>query len=471
MSYNYLSKALSRVAQAEGQYNTFVGTKFARHMSQAINGVNELASQRVNNTSLAYSAYLKNTGQSVSTEIKDRKKYAESLKDNIQIDPSYSQAANESLHNQIQVDNEEAYRLTKIIKNPLRSKKKKIQATNDLERIKSNFNTYKKDRDIVTALITKSIDSQKNPDPSASLFEMKIHTELLDGSFKDRIVYNPEIEGEKKVGGYYKRDDQTFVKLEDLRTVNKVDLEFEESLAGIVTEATELSRKSKWNESSRRELLSTFMKLAKSNPDALRPVIFNGFTADEIDGEEESYANVFLEKQVADAQNESRGVSIDYDSETIDIMRDELKSEDLTEGFMSYFISLVDEAAAGSAPDDGEGDGGSKGRKATPLSVMERAMQEQFVKNVDDPNQNIFKMFNSTDKVIKEGNKFFMANSKGVKYDSMPPMTRDQLLNSGGLAVPYETSSTSSNNNPFDSSDQNIDKLIQESQNSNKQIT
>ena len=466
MSYNYLSKALSRVAQAEGQYNTFVGTKFARHMSQAINGVNELASQTVNNTSLAYSAYLKNTGQSVSTEIKDRKKYAESLKDNIQIDPSYSQAANESLHNQIQVDNEEAYRLTKIIKNPLRSKKKKIQATNDLEGIKSNFNTYKKDRDIVTALITKSIDSQKNPDPSASLFEMKIHTELLDGSFKDRIVYNPEIEGEKKVGGYYKRDDQTFVKLEDLRTVNKVDLEFEESLAGIVTEATELSRKSKWNESSRRELLSTFMKLAKSNPDALRPVIFNGFTADEIDGEEESYANVFLEKQVADLQEEKK---MSFNSETIDIMRDELKSEDLTEGFMSYFISLVDEAAAGSAPVERES--GSKGREATPLSVMERAKQKQFVENVDDPNQTIFKMFNSTDKVIREGDKFFMANSKGVKYDSMPPMTRDQLLNGGGLAVPYETSSTSSNNNTFNPSDQNIDNLIQESQNNTNKVT
>ena len=466
MSYNYLSKALSRVAQAEGQYNTFVGTKFARHMSQAINGVNELASQTVNNTSLAYSAYLKNTGQSVSTEIKDRKKYAESLKDNIQIDPSYSQAANESLHNQIQVDNEEAYRLTKIIKNPLRSKKKKIQATNDLEGIKSNFNTYKKDRDIVTALITKSIDSQKNPDPSASLFEMKIHTELLDGSFKDRIVYNPEIEGEKKVGGYYKRDDQTFVKLEDLRTVNKVDLEFEESLAGIVTEATELSRKSKWNESSRRELLSTFMKLAKSNPDALRPVVFNGFTADEIDGEEESYANVFLEKQVADLQEEKK---MSFNSETIDIMRDELKSEDLTEGFMSYFISLVDEAAAGSAPVERES--GSKGREATPLSVMERAKQKQFVENVDDPNQTIFKMFNSTDKVIREGDKFFMANSKGVKYDSMPPMTRDQLLNGGGLAVPYETSSTSSNNNTFNPSDQNIDNLIQESQNNTNKVT
>ncbi len=466
MSYNYLSKALSRVAQAEGQYNTFVGTKFARHMSQAINGVNELASQTVDNTSLAYSAYLKNTGQSVSTEIKDRKKYAASLKDNIQIDPSYSQAANESLHNQIQVDNEEAYRLTKIIKNPLRSKKKKIQATNDLEGIKSNFNTYKKDRDIVTALITKSIDSQKNPDPSASLFEMKIHTELLDGSFKDRIVYNPEIEGEKKVGGYYKRDDQTFVKLEDLRTVNKVDLEFEESLAGIVTEATELSRKSKWNESSRRELLSTFMKLAKSNPDALRPVIFNGFTADEIDGEEESYANVFLEKQVADLQEEKK---MSFNSETIDIMRDELKSEDLTEGFMSYFISLVDEAAAGSAPVEKES--GSKGREATPLSVRERAMQEQFVKNVDDPNQNIFKMFNSTDKVIREDDKFFIANSKGVKYDSMPPMTRDQLLKGGGLAVPYKTSNTSSNNNTFDPSDQTIDNLIQESQNNTNQVT
>ncbi len=466
MSYNYLSKALSRVAQAEGQYNTFVGTKFARHMSQAINGVNELASQTVNNTSLAYSAYLKNTGQSVSTEIKDRKKYAESLKDNIQIDPSYSQAANESLYNQIQIDNEEAYRLTKIIKNPLRSKKKKIQATNDLESIKNNFNTYKKDRDIVTALITKSIDSQKNPDPSASLFEMKIHTELLDGSFKDRIVYNPEIEGEKKVGGYYKRDDQTFVKLEDLRTVNKVDLEFEESLAGIVTEATELSRKSKWNESSRRELLSTFMKLAKSNPDALRPVIFNGFTADEIDGEEESYANVFLEKQIADAQSESRGVSIDYDSETIDVMRDELKSEDLTEGFMSYFISLVDEAAAGSAPDE-DGNKKSSGRKATPLSVMERAQQEQFVKNVDDPSQTNFKMFNSTDRIVRKGNKFFRANSKNVIYDSFPPMTRDQLLKGGGLAVPYETSSTSSNKT-FDISDTKIEELIKSSNNQNQ---
>ena len=151
-------------------------------------------------------------------------------------------------------------------------------------------------------------------------------------------------------------------------------------------------------------------------------------------------------------------------------MRDELKSEDLTDGFMSYFISVIDEAAAGSAPVEEESKNPS-GRKATPLSVLQKAQQEQFVKNVDDPSQTNFKMFNSTDRIVRKGNEFFRANSKNVIYDSFPPMTRDQLLKGGGLAVPYKTSNTSSNSNTFDLSDQRIEDLIEESQNSNNKVT
>lgn len=434
MSYNYLSNALTRLAEQQGKIDTFMGTKFSRHMTKTIEGVKEVSQSYSDSVSAAYATHLKNTGQPVSKEIEDRKKYAKDLKEApMQVDLSKSQAANESLYNQIIADNDKAYELTKTVKNPFASKKKKVDATNELDKIKGRFDVYKQDKDVINNLYKKAFEAQEDPDPNPSLLESRVHTELLDGSFKNNVVYNPVVDGDQKTGGYYQYENR-FIALADLKTVNKVDLEFEETLAGSITEASELSRKGKWNESSRRELLSKVTKLVKANPTAVRPVIFNGFTADEIDGQEESYAGLISEQHYKEYENEN---NVSLNSYGKDMAFDELKSEDLTEGFVSYLIDIIDESAAGSKPADKQ-ERNRVGRQATPLSVSEKAKQTQFVKNVDDPNQTNFKMFNSSDRIIRKGDKFFRANSKSVIYDTSPPMTREQLLKSDGLAIAYK---------------------------------
>jgi len=434
MSYNYLSNALTRLAEQQGKIDTFMGTKFSRHMTKTIEGVKEVSQSYSDSVSAAYATHLKNTGQPVSKEIEDRKKYAKDLKEApMQVDLSKSQAANESLYNQIIADNDKAYELTKTVKNPFASKKKKVDATNELDKIKGRFDVYKQDKDVINNLYKKAFEAQEDPDPNPSLLESRVHTELLDGSFKNSVVYNPVVDGDQKTGGYYQYENR-FIALADLKTVNKVDLEFEETLAGSITEASELSRKGKWNESSRRELLSKVTKLVKANPTAVRPVIFNGFTADEIDGQEESYAGLISEQHYKEYENEN---NVSLNSYGKDMAFDELKSEDLTEGFVSYLIDIIDESAAGSKPADKQ-ERNRVGRQATPLSVSEKAKQTQFVKNVDDPNQTNFKMFNSSDRIIRKGDKFFRANSKSVIYDTSPPMTREQLLKSDGLAIAYK---------------------------------
>ena len=434
MSYNYLSNALTRLAEQQGKIDSFVGTKFSRYITKTIEGVKEVSQSYSDSVSAAYATHLKNTGQPVSREIEDRKKYAKDLKEApMQVDLSKSQAANESLYNQITADNERAWELTRIVKNPFAGKKKKIEATNELDRIKGRFDIYKQDKDVINNLYKKAFEAQENPDPNPSLLEIKVHTELLDGSFKDNVVYNPIVDGEQQVGGYYMHEGKP-IALADLKTVNKVDLEFEETLASSITDASELSRKGKWNEASRRALLSKVTKLVKENPTAVRPVIFNGFTADEVDGQEESYASLISEQHYKEYEQENKMSLNDYGK---DMAFDELKGEDLTDGFLSYLIDIIDETAAGSRVPENESKRRS-GKTPQPLSTAMRAAQEEFVKNVDDPDMPRFQMFNSKDFVIKKNGMFYIANDKGVIYESMKPMTRNQLLKSYGLAVPYK---------------------------------
>ena len=463
MSYNYLTNALGRLAKQRSEYDTFVGTKFARHMQQTIDGFKTVTQRYTDGVTAAYSEHLKSTGQPVSTEIKDRKKYANSLKEGpMQVDLSKSQAANESLYNQITLDNEEAYRLTKIIKNPFANKQNKVDATNQLENIKNRFNVYKQDKDLINNLYKKAFDAQQNPDPNPSLLEIRVHTELLDGSFKDNVVYNPVVGDEQKIGGYYKYEGE-LIALKDLKTVNKVDLEFEESLAKSITNAAELSSKGKWNESSRRELLSGMIKLIKSNPAAVRPIIFNGFTADEIDGEETSYASTVLDAHLKEYEQENN-MSLNVYGR--DMAIDELKNEDLTPGFTDYLVNMIDQAAAGSAPAV-KPNKSRGGRQAAPLSVMQRTAQQTFLNNAFDKNQPQFEMPNTSDKVIRvSGDRFRLANSKGVPYDSMPTFTLQQLINQAEIAIPYEmpsaqkTTPSTSNDENLELTPEQIDDLI-----------
>ena len=116
------------------------------------------------------------------------------------------------------------------------------------------------------AILKHSIEVEKNPDPHPSLLEKTVHAQLMDGSFKDQVVWNPTIDGEKQLGGYYMYEGK-YIKLEDLKTVNKVDLEFETQMAEFVNDARKLGAANNWNDDSRREVISGMMNLAKSSPE------------------------------------------------------------------------------------------------------------------------------------------------------------------------------------------------------------
>tara|TARA_R100001510_G_C7645024_1_gene202424 strand:+ start:554 stop:1975 length:1422 start_codon:yes stop_codon:yes gene_type:complete len=342
MSLNFLQKSLSKLADTQASYKAYKGTGFNRYMDSIISTTGEVAKVNLEITNAAYNAFLQSTGQPITQEIKDRKKYAKNLTDkNIKLDPNFGFEANSSLINQIETDNQEAKQLIRIQKNPFKNKQAKLDASARLQEIKNQFVKYRQDKEVITDLHKNAIEAQKNPDPDPTLLEQTVHTDLLDGTFKDKIVWNPEIGDSKRLGGFYKAPNGDLIRLEDLKSVNKVDLNFESSLAGFAAEASQLARTGKWNADSRREIISKMVELANANSKALRPVIFNGFTADRTTGEAESYANLFLDKMIAD-----RGLKLS--DEQKDVMRDQLKTEDLTESFISYYANLIDETAANS---------------------------------------------------------------------------------------------------------------------------
>ena len=339
MSLNFLQKSLNKLADTQASYKAFKGTSFNRYMDSIISTTGEVAKANLEITNAAYNAFLKSTGQPITQEIKDRKKYAKNLTDkNVKLDPNLGFEANSSLINQIEIDNQEAKQLIRIQKNPFKNKQAKLDATARLQQIKNQFVKYRQDKEVITELHKNAIDAQKNPDPDPTLLEQTVHTDLLDGTFKDKVVWNPEIGGSKMLGGFYKAPNGDLIRLEDLKSVNKVDLEFESSLAGFAADAGQLARTGKWNSDSRRELISKMVELVNSNPKALRPVIFNGFTADRTTGEAESFATLFLDKMIAD-----QGLTVG--DEQKDVMRDQLKTEDLTESFISYYANLIDDTA------------------------------------------------------------------------------------------------------------------------------
>ena len=300
MSLNFLQKSLARLSESQGKFKTARSTEFVRHINKAVTDLSEEASSALEQTEAAYNKYLEESDQPVSNEIKDLQNYTKKLaKKPLKIDIANSPAVNKTLAEEIDKDNEEAYRLIKRSKNPFVSKRKKLDESNELAVIKNKFKVYKKDKDIINELYSNAIEVQKNPDPHPSKLEIEVHAKLMDGSFKDEVVWNPTIDGEKQLGGYYMYEGK-YIKLEDLKTVNKVDLEFETQMAEFVNDARKLGAANNWNDDSRREVISGMINLAKSNPSALRPIIFGGFTADKTQGAESAYATTWLDKLLAD---------------------------------------------------------------------------------------------------------------------------------------------------------------------------
>ena len=340
MSLNFLQKSLARLSESQGKFKTARSTEFVRHINKAVTDLSEEASSALEQTEAAYNKYLEESDQPVSNEIKDLQNYAKNLsKKPLKIDIANSPAVNKTLAEEIDKDNEEAYRLIKRSKNPFVSKRKKLDESNELAVIKNKFKVYKKDKDIINELYSNAIEVQKNPDPHPSKLEIEVHAKLMDGSFKDEVVWNPTIDGEKQLGGYYMYEGK-YIKLEDLKTVNKVDLEFETQMAEFVNDARKLGAANNWNDDSRREVISGMINLAKSNPSALRPIIFGGFTADKTQGAESAYATTWLDKLLADEK-----LTFTTPAQR-DVMLDVLKDdENLTDAFLNYFTDFIDNNA------------------------------------------------------------------------------------------------------------------------------
>jgi len=75
MSLNFLQKSLNKLADTQASYKAFKGTSFNRYMDSIISTTGEVAKANLEITNAAYNAFLKSTGQPITQEIKDRKKY------------------------------------------------------------------------------------------------------------------------------------------------------------------------------------------------------------------------------------------------------------------------------------------------------------------------------------------------------------------------------------------------------------
>tara|TARA_S200002703_G_scaffold55125_1_gene47752 strand:+ start:10884 stop:12293 length:1410 start_codon:yes stop_codon:yes gene_type:complete len=348
MSLNFLQKSLSKLAETKASYDAYKGTGFNRYLTQTLSTVEEVAQTAIDETNTAYNQFLKGTGQPISQEIKDRQKYAKSLSEKtIQSDLSLSADVNKNLAATIERNNKEAYDLIKQSKNPFVSKNKKIKNGERLGEIKSNFQVYKEHRDIYNNLVTQAQQAQANPDPFPTLLESKVASDLLDGSFPDKVTWDPVIDGEQKIGGYY-NDEGKLIAIPELMTTSKVDLEYETELAEAIANASKLARQGKWNDATRRQTFSEIAAITKKDYSSLRPIIFGGFSAARTTGEDVSFAGNYLLNMInnnpeyAKVKNMPEGVE---KNELLDAMLDTLKTENLSDAFTNYLFDMADSSA------------------------------------------------------------------------------------------------------------------------------
>ncbi len=428
MSLNFLQKSLTRLNDAQTKYNTARSTEFVKYINKSVTDISEVASQALENTEAAYNKYLQESNQPVSSEIKDLQNYAKDLsKKPLNLDLANSPAVNATLTQEIEKDNEEAYRLIKRSESPFVGKDKKLQEVNQLASIKDKFKLYKRDKDHINTLYSSAIANQKNPDPNPTRLEQLVHTQLLDGSFKNHVVWNPVINGEKQIGGYYK-DGEKLVSLPELQSTKQVDLKFETQISEFVNDARKLGASGKWNEDSRREVISGMMNLAKSDPEKLRPVIFGGFTADRTEGSESAYATVWLDKLLAD-----NGLTATTPAQK-DEMLDVLKNEDLTDAFLGYFTDFIDNnakiAMAANEKKPNVGKGGTKPSFSFVNEVnafVESYNQEGAEINIPGTSQTAKRQSDGTYLIYEKGNPVTLQDQKPYKLSETELLTKAEI--------------------------------------------
>ena len=448
MSLNFLQKSLSKLAETKASYDAYKGTGFNRYLTQTLSTVEEVAQTAIDETNAAYNQFLKGTGQPISQEIKDRQKYAKSLSEKaIQSDLSFSADVNKNLAATIERNNKEAYDLIKQSKNPFVGKNKKIKNAERLGQIKGNFQVYKEHRDIYNNLVTQAQQAQANPDPFPTLLEERVASDLLDGSFPDKVTWDPVIDGEQKIGGYYNYEGK-MIAIPELMTTSKVDLEYETELAEAIANASKLAQQGKWNDATRRQTFSEIAAITKKDYSSLRPIIFGGFSAARTTGEDVSFAGNYLlnminnDPEYAEVKNMPEGVE---KNELLDAMLDTLKTENLGDAFTNYLFDMADSSAQTviKAKEVAE----NKRNKTGGLTDTQRQKLNTFVRDYNEGEDTIQFPFNTKlsakrrpdgkYEILEKENPITLSNQKRDIVDKQGLFERISQSSSVGLPTEY----------------------------------
>ena len=318
-----LRPVMQAVSQAKARNNVFLGTKYQEFaqdvlglgsdIMKSIGAQNKEDIEAFNKSAAEGSeeSPIDESGMPRQTEkvtqdysIQDQLNMIQKSSDQIiqqptAVDPSLDPTVLQSKADAIKEQNDLAYAAIKESNNPL--KKEDPQNTININTAKQNLRKIKNDDVYIKQLkqgVLQTMSPKASRDAQPTLGEAANTNYILSGEFDKRIVWNTTINGEKKIGAYYKQNDNELIHVSKVQVVKNTDPKFDQKLAALPTKARTLMRKGQWNEDAERQLFSELDEIMKDEASS-REHIFNGFKADASTGLNESFANVFLDQQLA----------------------------------------------------------------------------------------------------------------------------------------------------------------------------
>lgn len=350
-----LRPVMQAVSQAKARNDVFLGTKY-QEFAQDVLGLGSEVMKSIGaqnkedidafNKSLAEDSPIDESGAPRQTEqvtqdysIQDQLNMIQKSSDQLiqeptAVDPSLDPIVLQSKADAIKEQNNLAYTAIKKNNNPLR--KEDPQNTIDINTAKQNLRKIKSDDSYIKQLkeaVLKTMSPNASRDAQPTLGEAANTNNILSGEFDKRIVWNPTINGEKMVGAYYKQNENELVHVSKVQVVRSTDPKFDQKLAALPIKARTLMRKGQWNEDAERQLFSELDEIMKDEASA-REHIFNGFKSDASTGLKESFANVFLDQQLA-----NQNTSIKPDER--ELLLHDLKNKDLREEYKKYYFNTI----------------------------------------------------------------------------------------------------------------------------------
>jgi len=364
-----LRPVMQAVSQAKARNDVFLGTKY-QEFAQDVLGLGSDIMKSIGaqnkedieafNKSLAEDSPIDESGAPRQTEqvtqdysIQDQLNMIQKSSDQLiqeptAVDPSLDPNVLQSKADAIKEQNNLAYTAIKKNNNPLR--KEDPQNTIDINTAKQNLRKIKSDDSYIKQLkeaVLKTMSPNASRDAQPTLGEAANTNNILSGEFDKRIVWNPTINGEKMIGAYYKQNENELVHVSKVQVVRSTDPKFDQKLAALPTKARTLMRKGQWNEDAERQLFSELDEIMRDEASA-REHIFNGFKSDASTGLKESFANVFLDQQLANQNIKSTIDPSDFGSNILN--QDKRGSNKLKEGQENRLGTTL----AGIKPDERE---------------------------------------------------------------------------------------------------------------------